>query len=333
MKTLSSKFARRLALTMMLGSASMVLPATAALAAAPYPNKPIRLLVPFSPGGVSDGSARLVAKAMSEQLGQDIVVENRPGAAGLISGEATVHAEPDGYILLLGYTGLMSVLPFISPRMPYDTLTALAAVGRIGDYPSVLSANTEVKVKDWKDVFALSKKQPGGLFYGTSGSGGMENLIGAMLVQETGAHLVHVPYKGAGPALTDTMGGQIPLTMTSIAGALPHIRAGRLRPIAVSSAERSPSLPDVPTFAEAGVQNIVVTSSVGIIAPGKTPKPIIDILNNALNAALATTKLREGLERLGIDVKPDSPENYRAEIERDYKRFGKVVKASGIKAD
>ncbi|HTJ98952.1 MAG TPA: tripartite tricarboxylate transporter substrate binding protein [Bordetella sp.] len=331
--SLPGRLACRLTLVCAIGAIT-AFPAGTALAQAAFPSKPIRLLVPFPPGGASDGSARLVAEAMSRQLNQNVIVENRPGAAGLITGEAIARAEPDGYMLMLGYNGLLAVSPFIVQKMPYDTLKDQTAVGKIADYPSVLAANAKVDVRNWKDVLALSKKLPQGLFYGTSGSGSLDNLIGAVLAQSSGAHLVHVPYKGAGPALTDAMGGHIPLSLTSLSGALPYIKAGTLRPIAVSGAERSAFAPDVPTFTQAGVpDNVVITSSIGLIAPSKTPKPVIDVLNKALNTVLATPQLQHGLGELGMTPRPGTPDDYQAEIKRDYDRFGAIVKTAHIQAD
>jgi tripartite-type tricarboxylate transporter receptor subunit TctC len=296
-----------------------------------YPHKPLRLLVPFTPGGVSDGSARIVADGMREQLGQAVVVENRPGASGLISGELVARAEPDGHTVMLGYNGQMTINPFIVERMPYNTLADLVAVGKVGDYPSVLAANMQLPVENWNHVFALAANRPEGLSYGTSGTGGTEHLIGVLLAKQTGARLTHIPYKGAGPALADAVAGHIPLSLTSLSGALPFVKSGKLRPIAMSGEVRSPAAPDIPTFAEAGVPNLVLNSWVGIIAPGKTPKPILDRLNAALNAALKTEDVRTRLRKLGVEPRPGTPADFQAEIARDYARFRPVVSAAKIK--
>ena len=306
---------------------------TPALAQAAYPSKPIRLIVPFTPGGVSDGSARLVAEALTQRLGQTVVVENKPGASGIVSGQYVAQSAPDGYTLMLGYNGLMAINPYVIAKMPYDTVKDLMPVSKIGDYPSLLVANPAVKAGNWTDLLALSKATAGGLSYGTSGTGGTEHLIAVLLVQRTGANLTHIPYKGAGPAIADAIAGHIPLALTSVAGGQQHVKSGKLKPIAVSSAVRSSTLPDVPTFIESGIPKFVVNSWIGLIAPARTPRPVIDKINAELNAALATPELRERLSVLGINATPGTPESFRDEIRQDLDTYGPIVKAAGIKPE
>jgi tripartite-type tricarboxylate transporter receptor subunit TctC len=233
---------------------------------------------------------------------------------------------------MLGYNGLMTINPFVIATMPFDTVKDLAPVGKIGDYPSVLTVHPSVGVKNLEELIALSKTRPDGLSYGTSGPGSVEHLIAVMLSTRTGAKLTHIAYKGAGPAIADALAGHIPIALTSVAGGAPHIRSGKLIGIAVSSAKRTPALLDVPTMIEGGVPDFVVNSWIGLIAPGKTPRAIIDRLNTELNAALQTPELRDRLNALGINVTPETVETFRDEIKRDLEMNGPLIRAAGIKA-
>ena len=298
-----------------------------------YPNKPIRMVVPFAPGGVTDTSGRLIAEQLSKRLGQQVIVDNKPGASGNIGTQMVVSAEPDGYTLVLGFDGTMVINPHVFAKMPFDTVRDLAPVGKIGDAVLILVAHPGVPAKTLREVLDLSKKQNGGLSYGTSGTGGTPHIAGELLKMRTGANLVHVPYKGGGQALIDVIGGNIPLVYTAIAGAVQHVKSGKIHPVAVSSLQRSRALPDVPTFIEAGVSDFDVSSWVGIMAPAKTPRAIIERLNTELNAVLADPEVRERLNQLGIAATPGTPEKFGEEIRRDLNRYGPVVKAAGIKAE
>ena len=298
-----------------------------------WPAKPIRLVVPFTPGGVTDTSGRLIAEQLSKRLGQQVIVDNKPGASGNIGTQQVANAEPDGYTLLLGFDGTMVINPHVFPKIGFDTLKDFAPIGKIGDAVLILVAPPNTAAKTLKDVIALSKSQPGGLSYGTSGTGGTPHIAGELLRQRTGANLVHVPYKGGGQALTDVLGGNIPLVYTAIAGAIPHVKAGKLHPVAVSSARRASSLPDVPTFIENGLTDFEANSWVALLAPAKTPKAIVDKLNAELNAVLNDPEAREKLNGMGITATPGSAEKFGEEIRRDLARYGQVVKAANIKAE
>jgi tripartite-type tricarboxylate transporter receptor subunit TctC len=327
---------RRFASTAMLAAiACTVLTglSTPAAAQSGYPNKPIRLVVPFAPGGVTDTSGRLIAEQLSKRLGQQVIVDNKPGASGNIGAQMVVSAEPDGYTLVLGFDGTMVINPHVFAKMPFDSVRDFAPVGKIGDAVLILVAHPGVPAKTLREVLDLSKKQNGGLSYGTSGTGGTPHIAGELLKIRTGANLVHVPYKGGGQALIDVIGGNIPLVYTAIAGAVQHVKSGKVHPVAVSSLQRSRALPDVPTFIEAGVSDFDVSSWVGILAPAKTPRPIIERLNTELNAVLADPEVRERLNQLGIAATPGTPEKFGEEIRRDLNRYGPVVKAAGIKAE
>lgn len=299
----------------------------------PYPNKPIRLVVPFTPGGVTDTSGRLIADQLSKRLGQQVIVDNKPGASGNIGTGLVATAAPDGYTLVLGFDGTMVINPHVFEKVPFDTLKDFAPIGRIGDATLILVANPAVAAKTLQELIALSKTQPGGLSYGTSGTGGTPHIAGEQLKLRTGANLVHVPYKGGGQALTDVLGGTIPLVYTAVAGAQGHVKAGKLRAIAVSSAQRSKSLPDVPTFIESGVADFEVSSWVGLLAPAKTPKAIVDRLNQELNAVLNDPEVREKLNLMGIAATPGTTDKFGDDMKRDLARYGPVVKAAGIKAE
>ena len=298
-----------------------------------YPSKPIRLVVPFTPGGVTDTSGRLIADQLGKRLGQQVIVDNKPGASGNIGTQLVASAEADGYTLLLGFDGTMVINPHVFPKVGFDTLKDFAPIGKIGDAVLILVAHPNFPAKSLKDVIALSKSQAGGLSYGTSGTGGTPHIAGELLKQRTGANLVHVPYKGGGQAMTDVLGGNIPLVYTAIAGAIPHVKSGKLHPVAVSSAKRASSLPDVPTFIENGVTDFEANSWVALLAPVKTPKAIVDKLNTELNAVLNDPEVREKLNGMGITATPGSADKFGEEMKRDLARYGQVVKAANIKAE
>jgi len=311
--------------------AASLLPA--AMAQATYPVKPIRLIVPFTVGGVTDASARMVADLMGKRLGQPINVDNRPGASGNIGTSAVATAEPDGYTLLLGFDGTLVINPNVFRSVPFDTLKDFAPIGKIGDAKLILVAATSLKADTLKEVIELSKKESGGLSYGTSGVGSTPHLGGSMLNIRSGANLVHVAYKGGGQAMIDLQAGSIPLVWTAVAGALPLIQAGRIKPIAVPASERASSLPNVPTFIEAGVKDFVIDSWVGLLAPVRTPRPIVDRLNTVLNEVLNDADARARLDKLGITPVAGTPEQYHASMKRDLERYSEVVKAAKIQAE
>ena len=298
-----------------------------------FPSKPIRLVVPFTPGGVTDTSGRVIAEFLGRRLGQQVVVDNKPGASGNIGTQIVATAPADGHTLLLGFDGTMVINPHVFAKVPFDTLKDFAPVGKIGDAVLILAANPTLPVRTLQELLALSKSQPGGLSYGTSGIGGTPHIAGELLRQRTGANLQHVPYKGGGQAITDTIGGAIPLTYTAVAGAQGHVKSGKLKAIAVSSTARSSALPEVPTFIESGIADFAVSSWVGLFAPAATPRAVVQRLNAELNAVLADPAARERLAVLGIDPTPGTPEQYLEEVRRDLARYGQVVRSAGIKAE
>ena len=326
------KHFRRSCLLGTLAAAAALALGTAAQAQS-YPAKPIRLVVPFTPGGVTDTSGRLIAEQLSKRLGQQVIVDNKPGASGNIGTQMVASAEPDGYTLLLGFDGTMVINPHVFPKVGFDTVKDFAPIGKIGDAVLILVSHPGFAAKSLKDVIALSKTQPGGLSYGTSGTGGTPHIAGELLKLRTGANLTHIPYKGGGQAMTDVLGGNIPLVYTAIAGAIPHVKSGKLHAVAVSSAKRASSLPDVPTFIENGLPDFEINSWVALLAPAKTPRAIIDKLNTELNAVLNDPEVREKLNGMGISATPGTPDKLGEDIKRDLARYGQVVKAANIKAE
>jgi len=298
-----------------------------------YPDKPIRLIVPFAPGGVTDTSGRVIAEGLGRRLGQQVVVENKAGALGNI-GTASVAAAPaDGYTLVLAFDGTMVINPHVFAKIPFDTLKDFAPVGKIGDATLIIVSHPSFPGKTLKELIDISKKDPKGVSYGTSGIGGTPHIAGELLNLRAGAKLVHVPYKGGGQAMSDALGGNVPLVYTAVAGAIKHVEAGKLHAIAVSSRTRSPSLPNTPTFIEAGVPDFEASSWVGILAPAGTPRPVIDRLNKELNALLTSPEVVERLAKLGIVATPGTPEQFGEQMKADLAKYGPVVKAAGIKAD
>ena len=298
-----------------------------------YPARSIRLVVHSSPGGSSDILGRLIAQRLTESLGQQVVVENRAGASGNIGTEAVAKSPPDGYTLLLGFDGTMVINPHVFPNLPFDTLRDFAPVTKLGDATIILVAHPSVPANTLPELIAYSKTQPGGLAYGTSGTGGTPHLAGEMLKQRSGANLVHVPYKGGGQAITDVVGGQIPLVYTAIATAQQYVKTGRLKAIGVSSEKRSPALTNVPTFDESGQPGFVVSSWTGILAPAKTPKPIVDRLQKEIAAVLADPDVKGRYDVLGIEVVANTPAEFAEQIKADLARWEKVVKQANIKVE
>jgi tripartite-type tricarboxylate transporter receptor subunit TctC len=314
-------------------AATLALGAVPAMAQDAWPAKPIRLIVPFTPGGVTDTSARVVAEFLGRRLGHQVVVDNKPGASGNIGMALAKDAAPDGYTLVLGFDGTMVINPHVFAKLPFDSLKDFTPIGKIGNATLILVAYPNAPVKTVADLVSVSKSTPGGLSFGTSGTGGTPHIAGELLKIRTGANLVHVPYKGGGQALTDVVGGNIPLVYTAVAGAHGFVKSGKVRALAVSSATRSSALPDVPTFAEAGVPDFVVDSWVALLAPANLPPAIATRLNTELNAVLNDPEARDKLRVLGIEATPGSAAHFRDEMARDLARYGPVVKAAGIKIE
>jgi tripartite-type tricarboxylate transporter receptor subunit TctC len=298
-----------------------------------WPSKPIKLVVPFAPGGVTDTSARAVAETLAQRLGQPVVIENKPGASGNIGTEQVARAAPDGYTLVLGFDGTMVINPHVFRNMPFDTVKDFEPVTKLGDAALLLVAHPSLGPKNLAEFLALAKARPVPYPYGTSGTGGTPHLAGELMKQRTGIDLEHIPYKGGGPAMTDVLGGQIPLVFTAIASAQQHVKSGRVVALGTPSPKRSAALPDVPTFIESGLANFEAVSWVGIFAPAKTPKAIVDKLQREIAAALQAPAVKERYAVLGIDPVGNTPEQFAEQVKADLARWGEVVRAANIKVD
>jgi tripartite-type tricarboxylate transporter receptor subunit TctC len=304
-----------------------------ALAQQDYPNKPIRLVVPFATAGVTDTSARVLADKLSRQMNAQVIVDNRPGASGNIGTQQVAASAPDGYTLLLGFDGTMVINPFVFPKVPFDTQKDFIPVTKMGDAALVLVAHPSVPAKNLAELVAYSKANPGKLSFGNSGTGGTTHVAGELLKQRTGLDMTHIPYKSGGQAVADCIGGQVPLVYSAVAGAHAHVKSGRLTGIGVSAARRVSSLPAVPTFIEQGVAGFDVASWVGILVPAKTPRPIVDRLNRELVQALRDPEVVAKYETLGIDVVANSPEQFGEQIKNDLARWKGVVEQAKIKLE
>jgi tripartite-type tricarboxylate transporter receptor subunit TctC len=298
-----------------------------------YPSRPIMLIVPFPPGGSTTVMARNVADKMSEALGQSIVVENRGGAGGTIGTRSAAKAAPDGYTILLSYTGTFSIAPSAYANPGYDPRKDFAPIGMIGAAPNLLVVNAALPVHSMAELIKYAKAQPTPMQYGSPGVGTVNHLAGEMLANEIGTKLLHIPYKGNGPALGDLIGGHIPMMFMPIPAALGNVKAGTLRALAVSSAKRSSVLPDLPTMAETGVPGFDVALRYGLVAPAGTPRPIIERLNKELNAALASEEVKKRLAGEGADALPGTPEAYAADIDKEETKWSVLVHRLGLKVE
>lgn len=325
--TLSLKFARRWAPAL---AACLMLPASGAFAqAAAWPAKPITLVVTYPPGGGADTMARLLAPKMGEALGQNIIVENRPGAGGQIGAAAVAKAAPDGYTLLLDASSF-AVNPSLYPKLPYDTAKAFKPVGVIALFPNVVLVNAQFPAKTIAELTAAARKGKDAVSFASSGNGSAQHLAGALFESAAGVDMVHVPYKGGGPALNDVIGGQVPVFFGNLASTLPHIQSGKLRALALTSARRSSLLPNVPTLAEAGVAGAEIYEWNGVFAPAGTPEPVIAKISAALQSALASPEVKARVLQLGGDMQKGTPDQAQQFVNEQISLWARVIKARGI---
>ena len=298
-----------------------------------WPVKPVKIVVPFSPGGFADSGARAISDKLAARLGQSVVIENRVGASGNIGAEAVAKSAPDGYTLLLGFDGTMVINPHVFAKIPFDTLRDFAPVTKLGDAPSLVVAHPSVPANDLRELIALAKAKPGSLSYGTSGTGNTLHLVGEMLNLRAGTDFQHIPYKGGAQAIADAVGGQIPLVFTAIASAQGFLRAGKLKALGVTSTARVAALPDVPTFIESGLPDFVVNSWIGILAPAKTPRPIVERLQRDIAAVLKDPDVQARYAVLGNEPVGNTPDEYAAQIKTDLAQWGVIVKRAGIRIE
>jgi len=306
--------------------------ATAA-AAQNYPTRPITLIVPFPPGGSTTIVARIVTDRMADAIGQQFVVDNRGGAGGTLGTRQVAKSAPDGYTIALGYTGTLAIGPSLFPNVGYDVRADFAPIGRIGVAPSALVVHPSFPVHSVAELVAYAKANPGKVNYGSAGIGTVGHVAGEYFAIATGIKLTHIPYKGTGPAITDLLGGHIPLSFSPIPAVHESAKSGLLRMLAVTSAKRSNLVPDMPTVAESGVPGFDAVLRYGLVAPAGTPRPIIERLNTALRVTLESEEVRNRLAIEGAEPLPSTPEEYAVDIDHEETQWSKVIKASGAKAD
>jgi tripartite-type tricarboxylate transporter receptor subunit TctC len=294
-----------------------------------YPNRPVRLVVPFPPGGAVDTIARVVSPALSERLGQQIVIDNRGGANAIIGTDLVAKAAPDGYTLLIEPAG-HAITPTVTKKLPYDTLKDLAAVGLIGNGSYVLVVHPGLPAKSVKEFIAVAKSRPGELNYAVTGHGNATHLAGELFKVLSGIDMVSIYYKGGGPSLAAVISGEVSAFFAGVASAAPHIKSGKVRPLGVTTARRAAALPDVPTIAEAGVPGYQMEGWYGLLAPAKTPAAIIQRLNEALRTVLDTAQAKERLLAVGIEARASTPAEFDRMIADDIERWSVVVKKARI---
>ncbi|KOF54611.1 MULTISPECIES: tripartite tricarboxylate transporter substrate binding protein BugE [unclassified Achromobacter] len=305
--------------------------AAPAQAADAYPNKPIRLIVPFAAGGTTDIVARIVAEGLTRELGQPVVVENRGGGGGSIGADALVRSAPDGYTLGVATVSTMATNPATNPNNPYDPIKDFTPITNLVNVPNVLTVNPKVPAKTLAEFITLLKSNPGKYSYASSGTGGISHLDGELFKSLTNTDMVHVPYRGSGPALNDTIAGQVNAQFDNLPSSLPHIQAGKLRALAVAAPKRLPSLPDVPNFAEAGLPQMDNMAWYGLVAPAGTPKAVVDRVHDAAVKALKDPKIAQRLADGGALVDGNTPAEYAAQIKRELELRQRIAKERNIK--
>ena len=314
-------------------AAAFGLAVSAAAPAQQFPTKPVRFVVPFAPGGSTDTLARALGQKLSDGLGQQVVIDNRTGANGNIGMEIVAKAPPDGHTIVLGYIANVAIGPSLYQKLPFDPVKDYEAVTLLATSPNVLVGHPSVQANNLKDVIALAKAKPGALNYASASVASVGHLTGELLNQLAGMKMTHVAYKGSGQAVTDLLGGHIQLMFSGFSSVMPHIKSGKLRPLAQTGEKRSPALPDVPTIAESGFPKFEATAWYGVHAPAKTPKPIVNRLNSEFVKALKMPDVKDRLNALGFELVGSTPEHYASYIKSEIRKWEKVVKASGAKPE
>jgi tripartite-type tricarboxylate transporter receptor subunit TctC len=297
-----------------------------------YPSRPIRIVVPFSPGGAVDGPMRVIAQEMSKRLGAGVIVENKPGAGATIGTDAVAKSPPDGYTLLLS-SQTNAISATLYPKLPYDAVEDFAPISLIGREPGVVVVNPSLPVRTFQEFVAYVKERPGKIDYASSGNGSGQHLFTALLASMTGMKMNHVPYRGSGQATTDLLGGQVQMAIPGTAGMVGHIKAGKLRALAVTGARRSPQLPDVPTVMESGVPGYEAYVWMGLMAPKGTPPAIIDKLQREVVHALSTDEVKTYMATAGIEIVGSTPSEFGAFFRVEKERWAKVIRETGAKID
>jgi len=316
------------------GTASLALLAVLLMAGAyaqPYPSKPVRMVVGFAPGGGSDLLARAISNETGEALGQPMVIDNKPGAAGVIANELVAKSPPDGYTLLVGSAAAFSIVPHMLAKPPYDAIRDYAAVSPFARNTFVLLAHPSLKANSVKELIALARENPGRINYGSAGNGSFQHLAMAQFESMAGIQMTHVPYKSTAPALQDVVGGRIELLFNTTGISVPFVKEGKLRVLAVSTGKRAELFPGVPTMDEAGVKGFDVFNWFGLFAPAGTPRPVIERLNDAVNKSLRNPKVMERLQAAGAELYPGTPEELGALVRVEFERYGALVRKLGVK--
>jgi len=301
--------------------------------AADFPTKPLRIVVPFPPGGLLDLLGRGLAPSLTEQLGQPVVIDNRPGANGMIGAGLVAKAAPDGHTLLIGGGSSFVVNPLLNPTLPFDPMKDLAPVSMVSRGPSVLVASPSFQARSVGELIALAKAAPGKLSYGTPGNGNPNHLAGELFKSAAGVDIVHVPYKGAALVITDVIAGHVPVAFVTLGAAMPHLRSGKLKALAVTTAQRWESAPELPTMGEAGLAQVHLVEWSGLFVPTGTPPAALARLNEVVRRALSAPELRARLKEQGLEAQASTSAELAAEMQSDVARLGKILKEAGIRAD
>ena len=298
-----------------------------------YPTRPVRFVVPFAPGGSTDTLARTIGVKLADALGQQVVVDNRTGANGDIGMEIVARSRPDGYTIVLGYIANLAIAPSLYAKMPYDPVKDFAPITQPASSPNVLTAHPSVQAKTLQELIALAKAKPGQISFASTGVASVGHLTGELINNLAGIGMTHVPYKGSGQAVTDILGGHVQVMFSGFSSTLHHIRAGKLRALAVTGPKRSPALAEVPTISEQGFPGVEATAWYGILAPAGTPKPVVAQLHGDLVRVLKQPDVVQKLDGLGFEIVGSTPEQFSAYIRTEIKKWEKVVRASGAKPD
>jgi tripartite-type tricarboxylate transporter receptor subunit TctC len=306
--------------------------ASGALGAQAYPTKPIKLIVTYPPAGGADTMARLIAAKLTQSLGQPVVVENRPGASGQIGADAVARSAPDGYTLMLDASSY-SVNPSLYPKLPYDPRKAFAPITLLAQFPNMLVVTPSFPANSVKELVAMAKAKPGTISYASSGNGSAQHLAAELFKQQAGIDIMHVPYKGGGPALTDVMAGQVPVFFANMASGLGHVKGAKLKALAMTGGKRSPNMPDLPTMAEAGVPGYEVYEWNAVFAPAGTPPAIVNQLYEHISKALALKDVRERIDALGGEIVASNPRDTEEFLAAQMAKWAKVVKQGNIKVE
>ena len=298
-----------------------------------YPSKPVRMIVGFPPGGGTDVVARVISQKLTEWWGQPVTVENRAGATGTIGADVVAKSPSDGYTLIMGHVNSHAIAPNLFAKLPYDPIKDFAGASYVGYVPNVLAVHPSINVKSVKELVALLKTKPGQLNYASSGNGSTQHLAGEMFKQLTGTSIVHVPYKGSGDAIKDLLAGVVSMNFDTMPPVMPHIQAGKLRGLAISTPKRVAQLPEVPTFVEEGIIGFDVANWYGVMAPAGTPREIVQKLNTDINKAMQVPEVRARLESVGTQLREQSAAEFEAYMKAEVAKYAKLIKDTGVRIE